>query len=141
MLKTNIIFFNNHELNEALTCGAIPEHFLSVKDVGSFPYMLLKNSGGQIFSTWNKKSVIDKVLQAKCWSDVRDDYPKPKWFNRSANAGKIVWVRNNENQTWSVDIFGRFDKGSSAFICERNYWNYAKPLDPHESEMVGTDGK
>ncbi len=68
-VKQNIIFMNEDELIEAREKYALTDYTL----VSGYPYLLLADGGGQIFSTWkSSKTVMEWVLKAALWEDYKE---------------------------------------------------------------------
>ena len=132
--KTNLIFSNQEELDEASKAFDFGNIY---KNIMEFPYMLLHTGGGQIVSTWTKQSVLNKVKEAELWSEVAPLYIRRNWYDyESRNGGKIVYVRNHEDEIWKVSIFRRYEK-NKGFICEGGYYNFATPCT--ERDLVQED--
>ena len=126
-IQSHIIFNTKAELNEfGKALYLDPSRFEAITQ---FPYLLLMSGGGQIVETWGKPSVFEKVKAAFLWSEIRTSYiPEKEWFERIANAGKVIMVRNSVNEQWRPDIFRRYNKQEGLLVCEHGYWKYGKEI-------------
>ena len=139
-IKYPILFLSKKELQEAKEYGIMD--FKSIDSSFDYPYMLTCYEGGQNFNTWKKESILLAVQDASFWNDVREDYlPKYQWHDfENKNGGKIVWVRNSLDKTWSVDIFRRYVATlTNPFLCESNSWLYAKPVT--QANIIGEEAE
>jgi hypothetical protein len=98
-------------------------------EITQFPYLFLQSGGGQIVETWGRPSIFEKVKEAFLWSEIKIFYIKEKkWYEKIANAGKVIMVRDSPNEQWRPDIFKRYNRYEKLFVCEHGWWKYSKEL-------------
>ena len=82
--------------------------------------------------TVQKSSVVTgKWRTIKSILEIKNDYIfriKPsEWYEELENKGKIVFVRDDEDKYWKIDVFtGYVDGAGFPFTCQNDCYKYAK---------------
>ena len=68
------------------------------------------------------------------WEPGRKYRVKPKeWYEDLDMIGKPVWVRDEDNEKWGIDIFIDYtDDKKYPFLCRNSDWTFAKPVKPED---------
>ncbi len=75
------------------------------------------------------------------WVDCKPDWNlnekyriKPlEWYEDPNMIDKPIWVRDDDTEKWSIDIFlGYTASASCQFNCKDGRWYYAKPVKPED---------
>jgi len=60
-------------------------------------------------------------------------FERTKWYKDPAMVGRPVWVRDEDNELWDVELFRAYDKDAEfPFYTNFDHYKQAKPVKPEE---------
>jgi len=63
-----------------------------------------------------------------------------EWYEDPNMIGKPVWVRDEDNDLWDVELFRAYNKDAEfPFYTNFDYYKQAKPVQPEECYQVEKD--